>query len=85
MHVNTVSRSRYWSAATLEAYLYSNRRDLLFAFFGISLAGESRSHETTIKRNIAMKRRIAKEFIDPEVKYYEVLETPWARLPPNEC
>jgi Restriction endonuclease len=57
-----VETPQLWAASTLETRLYSDHRDLLFAFFGISLARQERSRETSVKRNLAMKRRLAKVF-----------------------
>jgi hypothetical protein len=75
-----VTQPMLWGASVLESRLHAERRDLLFAFFGRSLAGEARARESTIKRNIEIKRRIQRELIDHSVKYYEVAETPWARF-----
>ena len=49
-----------WQASNLEAKLYSDHPDLLFAFFGISLAQRERSREGKVKRNLAMKRRLGR-------------------------
>lgn len=50
-----------WTAATMEARLYSERRDLLFAYFGISTAGEARDRERAIIRNITLRKRLRRE------------------------
>lgn len=47
-----------WPASKLEATLYSDHPDLLFTFFGISLARQERSKESSVKRNLAMKRKL---------------------------
>jgi len=47
-----------WTQSVLEAKLYAERRDLLFAFFGLSEALDSRSRERTVVRNVALKRRM---------------------------
>ena len=73
-----VSQPLLWGRTLLESRLYADRPDLLFAFFGKSLAGEAVARETTLKRSIAIKRRVQKELIDPSIKYYEVIESPWA-------
>jgi hypothetical protein len=49
-----------WSASILEAKLYSDFPDLLFAFFGISLAQRERSVEANVRRNLTMKRRLTR-------------------------
>lgn len=55
-----------WTASLLEAKLYNKRRDLLYTFFGISEVAEERSKETSISRNIAMKKRVRRDFLaDP--------------------
>lgn len=50
-----------WTASLLEARMYSDRRDLLFSYFGISTAPEARSRDATIIRNIALKKRLRRE------------------------
>ena len=52
-----------WSSQTLESKLYNDRPDLLFTFFGISLAQEQRLTERTIIRNIALKKRMKRDFL----------------------
>lgn len=47
-----------WTQSLVEAKLYAERRDLLFAFFGLSEALDSRSRERTVVRNVALKRRM---------------------------
>lgn len=47
-----------WSASILETKLYSDYPDLLFAFFGISLARQERSMEANVRRHLTMKRRL---------------------------
>jgi hypothetical protein len=49
-----------WQASNLETKLYTDHHDLLFAFFGISLAQRERSRESKVKRNLAMKRRLSR-------------------------
>ena len=50
-----------WTAATLEARLYSERPDLLFTYFDVSTSMEARSTESAVIRNIAMKKRLRRE------------------------
>lgn len=52
-----------WTASVLEARLYTERRDLLFAYFGVSTAGEARTRESTVVRNIALKKRLHRELL----------------------
>lgn len=51
-----------WSASVLEATLYGDRHDLLFTFFGISLTGRTRSRESAVRRNLALKKRMLADF-----------------------
>jgi hypothetical protein len=55
-----VTTSLLWTASKLEAKLYSEHTDLLFAFFGISTSKLERSRETTVKLSIAMKKKMIK-------------------------
>ncbi|MCC6336082.1 MAG: restriction endonuclease [Myxococcales bacterium] len=50
-----------WTASLLEARLYNERRDLLFAYFGISTASEARDRERAIVRNIGLRKRLRRE------------------------
>jgi hypothetical protein len=52
-----------WTASVLEARLYAERRDLLFSYFGISTAGEARQRETSVTRNLAIKKRLRTELL----------------------
>ncbi len=55
-----ITTPKLWPSSILETKLYSDFPDLLFAFFGISLAQEKRTKETLVKRNLTMKRKVAK-------------------------
>ncbi len=55
-----ITTPKLWAASLLEAKLYSDFPDLLFTFFGISLAQEKRTKESFIKRNLVMKRKVSK-------------------------
>lgn len=52
-----------WTASILEAKLYSERRDLLFSYFGISDIQKARSREISVSRNISMKKRLHKDLL----------------------
>src|SRR5205823_5074030 len=52
-----------WTASLLEARLYSERRDLLFAYFGISTTGEARALESRIVRNVGLKKQLHRELL----------------------
>ena len=51
-----------WTASKLEAMLYADHPDLLFGYFGVSLARRERSREGDIKRGLALKRKLVKVF-----------------------
>lgn len=58
-----------WSASLLEAKLYSDYRDLLFAFFGVSLAKAERQTEIELETTLRTKRKVLKVFRSvPELK-----------------
>jgi hypothetical protein len=71
-----------WTAALLEARLYAERKDLLFAYFDISVAQRARSRESSTRRNLAMKRRVAKELIKSK---YELKIGPWGKFEQSEA
>ena len=48
----------------IETILYSERHDLLFAYFGISLTEKRIKRADEIRRNIALKKRMRKDFLD---------------------
>lgn len=69
-----------WAASELEAILYSERQDLLFAFFGINLSEERNNMIGSIRRNIALKKRMHKDFTRPRLKEENCknnIEEPW--------
>lgn len=51
-----------WTLSEIEARLFNERKDLLFAYFGISLTTEVRKAETAIRKNISMKQRMRRAF-----------------------
>lgn len=74
-----------WTATILEAKLYNERRDLLFAYFGIDTSRDARRKETTLIRNIAMKKRLLQVLrkstgVNPQ----RVLESPREKLSASE-
>jgi hypothetical protein len=58
-----VSTPLLWTASIVEARLYAERRDLLFSYFGISTAAQARYRESTITRNLALKKRLRKDLL----------------------
>lgn len=51
-----------WTASIIEAKLYSEHHDLLFAYFGISLTRMKREKVASIRRNIQLKKRMRNDF-----------------------
>ncbi len=54
-----------WSASELETMLYSQRHDLLFAFFDINMSDDRNKIIGSIRRNISLKKRMHKDFAKP--------------------
>lgn len=80
-HEKGVSTPLLWTASVLEARLHAERRDLLFSYFGISEASDARHRESTVTRNLAIKKRLRKEFLkDPKEVDWEKVRT----HPPNK-
>ncbi|SAL86947.1 hypothetical protein AWB68_08213 [Caballeronia choica] len=57
-----------WAASVLETKLYSDHPDLLFSFFGVSLARRERGRENDLRRTLAMKRKLKRVFGHGEPK-----------------
>jgi restriction endonuclease len=57
-----VAEPLLWTASAIEARLYSERKDLLFTYFGISLHKEP-DVAAVVRHNLAMKRKAAKELL----------------------
>ena len=53
------------AASELEAILYAEHHDLLFAFFGVNMSEERNEKINSIRRNIALKKRMHKDFYKP--------------------
>lgn len=60
-----IGQAYLWPRSLIEARLYSERPDLLFAYFGISTSGRQRERETTVRRNIALKRNLRRDLRKP--------------------
>jgi hypothetical protein len=54
-----------WSRSIIEARLFSERRDLLYLYFGISTFEEATAKASSISRNIALKKRLQDDFLKP--------------------
>ncbi len=55
-----IETAMLWTSSKLEAMLYAEHTDLLFSFFGVSLARAERTRENNVRRTLAMKRKLAK-------------------------
>lgn len=65
-----------WSASILEAILYDNYHDLLFAFFGVNMVDKRNTRINSIRRNVALKKRMQEDFIRKvrNISYEERME-----------
>ena len=52
------------TASILEAKLYSEYHDLLFAYFGVNLSLQRGSRIATIRRNISFKKKMRNDFVN---------------------
>jgi hypothetical protein len=52
-----------WTSSVIEAKLYTEYHDLLFAYFGVNLTSERKSLVGSVRRNIALKKKMHKDFI----------------------
>ncbi len=52
-----------WTSSIIETMLYSDYQDLLFAYFGINLTEKRNKLTGSIRRNIALKKRMKKDFL----------------------
>ena len=51
-----------WTSSVLEAMLYSNYHDLLFAFFGVNMTTKRNDRIDSIRRNIDLKHKMHADF-----------------------
>lgn len=58
-----VEQAIVWDASFMESKLYNERKDLLFAFFGVNLREKSKNREAVVKRNLKLKRQMQKDFL----------------------
>jgi hypothetical protein len=72
-----VGQAVLWSASVLEARLRAERRDLLFAFFGLAAPRETRERERRITRNIALKRRMHADLLEKPGVPLKKFGEPW--------
>lgn len=71
-----------WTASILEAKLYSEYHDLLFAYFGVNLSLQRGSRVATIRRNISLKKKMRNDFIKKHRDPKEILSKPYKNF---EC
>jgi hypothetical protein len=74
-----------WTASSLEARLYAERKDLLFTYFGISAAQQGRSQEISTRRSLAMKRRVARELMKTKLSVEDTKHGPWGKFVDSEA
>ena len=53
-----------WAKSEIEAMLYTDYHDLLFAYFGINLSGQRNKSISSIRRNISLKKNMRNDFIN---------------------
>lgn len=64
-----------WDKSILETMLYTDYQNLLFAYFGINLIKEYNNKIKTIRRNIALKKRMHLDFLNnSSIGNYSVTE-----------
>jgi hypothetical protein len=75
-----VTHAMVWARQELEAQLYDERPDLLFTYFGVTSFKRTRRTVRTLRRRIAIKRRLQKAFIKPVGERADVLVQPYDKL-----
>lgn len=78
-----------WTASVLEAMLYSNYHDLLFAFFGVNMTTKRNDRIDSIRRNIDLKHKMHVDFRKSSselsgIPRIELLENPWKKFKHTE-
>lgn len=79
-----IKRPIIWSASVLEAKLYSEYQDLLFAYFGVSLAQEKRDAIASIRRNIQLKKQMHLDFVRKARNPNETIRRPYKKFEHSE-
>lgn len=79
---NTVT---IWTSSIIEAKLYSEYQDLLFAYFGINLTSQRKNIIQSIRRNVSLKKRMKKDFLKQtgcrdRMELEERLHKPWTKF-----
>jgi len=65
-----------WDASVLEAKLYAEYHDLLFAYFGVSVTGERRDRIASLRRNIRLKQQLRRDLLAETIDPAEVARHP---------
>lgn len=78
-----------WTSSVIEAKLYSEYHDLLFAYFGVNLVSERKSLTGSIRRNIALKKKMKKDFLKQtgcrtREEVEDRLHKPWTKFNHSE-
>lgn len=78
-----------WTGSRIEAMLYGSYQDLLFAYFGINMIDKKNQTAGSIRRNIALKKRMRSDFIQyPVMKtsadHMKVACEPWRKFKHSE-
>lgn len=79
---NTVT---IWTSSVIETKLYTEYHDLLFAYFGVNLVSERNSLVGSIRRNIALKKQMRKDFLKQSgchtrEEIEERIHKPWTKF-----
>lgn len=74
-----------WTASVLEAVLYSDYHDLLFAYFGVNMTSKRNDRIAAIRRNIDLKHKMHKDFLKSPSEFTaderkELLQSPWKKF-----
>ena len=75
-----------WTSSILEAILYANYHDLLYAFFGVNMTQKRNDRIASIRRNISLKHNMRRDFLKPASHFTtnqerrELLENPWKKF-----
>lgn len=78
-----------WTNSVIEAMLFSEYHDLLFAYFGINLVSERRNLVGSIRRNVELKKKMKKDFLKQigssnRKELDERLYKPWTKFNHSE-
>lgn len=81
---NNITAGEIWSSSYLEALLYNDYPDLLSAYFGNNNEKEHDDQVSAVQRNIAIKKKMHKDFIKPDLIKKEdprmISKEPWRKF-----